>query len=170
MTYKRKRALQRVFAMALTAVMLLGIPCFSAEAAETDSGEREIVQMEWMPDEALEEGGPVCYTMLSECEVDFYSISEGLYVHLSTRASQSASVIGVKDIVLEEKTSLLGWYEVATCAGGEGYNTNYYGGSFTYKDAVYKKQYRITCTHYATVDSPAEVYHETNAYTYNYKK
>lgn len=170
MTYKRKRALRRVLAMALTAVVLLGIPCFSTEAAETDSEEREAVRLEWMPDEALGEDGPVCYTMLSECLVEFDSLSDGLYVHLVTCTAQEASVIGVKDIVLEEKTPLLGWYEVGTCAGGKAYNKAYYGGSFTYKDAAYKKQYRVTCIHYATVDSPAEVYHETGAYTYNYEK
>lgn len=169
MTYKRKRALQRVFAMALTAVILMGIPSFHVEAAGSDSEEGKPVQLEWIPDENLGEGGPVCYTLLSDCIVEFSSYSDGLYVHVATHASQVASVVGVKDIVLEEKT-LLGWHPVATCVGGEAYNTTYFGGSFTYKDAVYNKKYRVTCTHYGTVDSPAEVYHETIAYTYNYKK
>lgn len=169
MTYKRKRALQRVFAMTLTAVILLGIPNFSVEAAESDSGEGEVVQLEWIPDENLGEDGPVCYTLLSDCTVDFCSFSEGLYVHVATIASQEASVVGVKDIVLEQKT-LLGWKPVATCDGGEAYNTIYYGGSFTYEDAKYNQKFRVTCTHYGTVDSPAEVYHETGEYTYNYRK
>lgn len=169
MTYKRKRALQKVFAMALTAVILLGIPCFSVEAAETDSGEGAAVQLEWIPDENVGEGGPVCYTLLSDCTVEFSSYADGLYIHIATWASKEASVVGVRDIVLEEKR-LLGWHPVATCDGGEAYDTTYYGGSFTYEDAVYNKKYRVTCTHYGTVDSPAEVYHETIAYTYNYKK
>lgn len=169
MTYKRKRALQRVFAMALTAALLMGIPCFRVEAAESGAGEGKPVELEWIPDEAMGEDGPVCYTLLSDCTVEFASLSEGLYVHVGTCTSQPASVVGVRDIVLERKT-LLGWHGVATCAGGEAYDTAYYGGGFTYKNAEYNKKYRVTCTHYGTVDSPAEVYHETGTYTYNYKK
>lgn len=169
MTYKRKRALQRVFAMALTAVILMGIPSFHAEAAESDSEEGKPMQLEWIPDENIGEDGPVCYTLLSDCTVEFSSYADGLYVHVGTCASQIASVVGVKDIVLERKT-LLGWHPVASCAGGEAYNTTYYGGGFTYEAAKYNQTFRVTCTHYGTVDSPAEVYHETGEYTYNYRK
>lgn len=169
MAYKRKRTLQRAFAMALAAVILLGIPCFSVEAAEPAPEGNGLVWLELIADENPGEDGPVCYTMLSECLVEFSSNEDGLYVHIVTRTSQKASVVGVRDVVLEEK-GLIRWKEVAASAGGEAYDTYRYGGSFTYEGAVYNKKYRVTCTHYGTVDSPAEVYHETDAYTYNYKK
>ncbi|MCM1325929.1 MAG: hypothetical protein NC094_06135 [Bacteroidales bacterium] len=169
MTYKRERALQRAFATVLTAVLLLGIPCFSVEAAEAGAGESAPVWLEFMADEGLEEDGPVCYTLLTGCDVLFASHSDGLYIHISTGASRKASVVGIKDIVVEEK-QLIGWKEVAVSDGGEDYNVYSFGGSFTYEGAVYNKKYRVTCTHYATVDSPAELYHETDPYTYNYKK
>lgn len=176
MDYKRKKngkkGLHRVMGMALAAALLFGIPCSKAAAAEEEPQKREPVKLELTVYELQEdflEDRPTPRTMLIDCSVTFTSKSKGLCVDITTDATRMASVLGTKDIVLEEKT-LLGWVTVGIGDGYEVYNRSTSGCSFVYEDAVYNKKYRVSCTHYGNVDGYTEVAQTTDAYTYSYKK
>lgn len=172
MDYKRKKngkkGLHRVMGMALAVALLFGIPCSRVAAAEEEPQEKEPVKLELTVYELPENDRPALRTMLIQCSVCFTSQPEGLCVDLSTCATRTASVLGTKDIVLEEK-NLLGWHTVGTAEGYEVYNQSTSGCSCVYTGAVYGKKYRIKCTHYGNVDGYTEVQQTTDAYTYNYK-
>ena len=77
-----------------------------------------------------------------------------------------ATEIGVKDLVLQEKT-LLGWKDIPVKDYCD-YDTNFYLGSVVYLNAEADKTYRAYCTHYAIIDEAEyTLYNETESIVFN---
>lgn len=170
MNYQKKKSLCGIMVFALTAVVLAGSANLKVKAAQEEPQEKEPVKLELTVygAEDLDENTPMPYTMLMN-SVCFTSKAKGLCVDIATNANRTASVLGTKDIELQEK-NLLGWHTVGTADGYVSYNQASSGCSFVYEDAVYNRQYRVKCTHFGNVDGYEEDVQTTSAYTYNYKK
>ncbi len=103
---------------------------------------------------------------LDACDLGIGICSNGLGIEFTTRATVIASEIGVKDIVLQEKT-LLGWKDLSVRDHYE-YDSDYYTGSVVYLKAQAGKTYRVYCTHYAIIDGDEyTLYNYTDSIVYN---
>lgn len=164
----QKRLWRSILAAMLAASLLSGVPGFDALAAAGDSGDMEWVQTDAAPEEKLGAGGQmrICVSGIS---IGFASDPDGLFVSLSSSVERPAAVIGVREIVLEEK-GFFGWHEVgAPIEGACLYRTTGFLHSFTYKDAIHKKQYRVSATFYANADTYDYVRVTSTDYTYYYR-
>lgn len=88
---------------------------------------------------------------LSACEIGIGIASNGVQVTLVTTATQRADEIGVKNVVIQEKT-LFGWKDIPVsnyCT----YNSDLYAGGIVYTLATKGTTYRVKCTHYAKFGS-----------------
>ena len=89
----------------------------------------------------------------------------GLEMDFTTSCVDIASVIGVKDIKVQQKM-WYGWKTVLTSPGAENQNEDLFCASLTYPDAVNGKTYRVTCVHYANYDVYEEVENDTVAFKF----
>ena len=89
----------------------------------------------------------------------------GLEMDFTTSCVDIASVIGVKDIKVQQKM-WYGWKTVLTSPGAENQNEDLFCASLTYPDAVNGKTYRVTCVHYANYDVYEEVENDTGAFKF----
>ncbi len=168
MQNKRKRTWRKVLAAMLAASLLSGIPGVGSMAAEGDSGDVEWVQTYPVPEEQLGTGGSMRIQVYG-ISIGFASHEDGLFVSLSSSVERPAAVIGVREIVLEEK-GFLGWHEVGDPIDGAClYRTMSFLHSFTYKGAIHKKQYRVSATFYANADTYDYVRVTSTDYTYYYR-
>lgn len=87
---------------------------------------------------------------LTSCDLGIGINSNGVSVTYTTRATVAASEIGIKNLVLKEKT-LFGWKEIQI-GGYSTNNSDYYNGGIVYTQAVPGKTYYATCTHYAIIN------------------
>ncbi|HJA91625.1 MAG TPA: hypothetical protein H9717_00630 [Candidatus Eisenbergiella merdipullorum] len=88
---------------------------------------------------------------LSACVVGLKIANDGLYITFDTTATQTANEIGVKNVVLQEKT-WYGWKDMPIsnyCT----YNSDVYSGDIVYTLATKGTTYRVKCTHYAKFGS-----------------
>ena len=92
---------------------------------------------------------------------------DGLLMDFSTACYGEASVIGVKDIKVQQKV-WYGWKTVYTSDGAENLNENVFAYTLLYPDAVKDRTYRVTCTHYANVDVYEEVPNDTGSFKFTY--
>ena len=83
-----------------------------------------------------------------DCTLTIGCVSNGVSVTWQTTTTNSADVIGVKDIVLQEKVN--GVWKDISIAGGYNTNSSSYGAGGVYTGAVAGRTYRAYCTHYAT--------------------
>ncbi len=97
---------------------------------------------------------------LGACDLGVGIASNGVSVTYVTRATQTADEIGVRNLVLQEKTTF-GWTDIAI---GDrcGYNRDYYGGSLVYTAAVKGKTYRVCATHYAIFGGAEKTFYSTS--------
>lgn len=116
----------------------------------------------------------VCYdagvqplTIMTDCEIVLAFTGNGLEMTFSTSSIRMSSVIGVKDIKVQQKM-WYGWKTVFTSDGAENYNQDVFMGGVTYPDAVNGKTYRVTCVHYANYDVYEEVENDTGAFKFVY--
>ena len=72
----------------------------------------------------------------------------GIRVTCSTKSSTTADIIGVKNVVLQEKVN--GTWKNINISGGAETNSDSFLGSALYTGAVKGRTYRAYCTHYAT--------------------
>ena len=90
----------------------------------------------------------------------------GLSVVFVTRATQTVNEIGVKNIMLQEKT-WYGWKDIPIsnyCT----YSSDMYAGEVIYTAAEKGKTYRAYCTHYAKYgNTELTLYSETSNFVYN---
>ena len=100
----------------------------------------------------------------SEMKVLAFTLN-GLEMTFSTSSFKESSVIGVKDIKVQQKM-WYGWKTVMTSDGAENYNEDIFMGELTYPDAVNGKTYRVTCVHYANYDVYEEVENDTGAFKF----
>lgn len=106
-------------------------------------------------------------TTLFDCEIILAFKEKGLVMSFTTSAAEVSSVIGVKDIKVQQKM-WYGWKTVMTSDGAENYNEDVFGGDLTYPDAINGKTYRVTCVHYANYDVYEEVKNDTGAFKFIY--
>ncbi|MCM1044704.1 MAG: hypothetical protein NC417_04270 [Candidatus Gastranaerophilales bacterium] len=161
---------KKLLGLALAAAFMLVQPVATVQAAAADETEDDVEQLETTVYELSEEelaGIPSAYTMLSGCSIVVGCDERGLIVDITTGATQTASLLGIKDIVVEQQ-KWYGWKPVATAPGVEIQNRAGVGVSFIYTGAVYGETYRISCVHYGTVDSYTEEEHVTPGIVYKY--
>ena len=107
-------------------------------------------------------------TTLVDCEIIMaFSATQGLIMTFTTASMGDASVIGVKDIKVQQKV-WYGWKTVATSDGTEGYDQAIFAADVIYPDAIKDKTYRVIATHYADVDGYEEVVNDTGAFKFTY--
>ena len=106
-------------------------------------------------------------TTMTDCEIVLAFTSNGLEITFTTTSFKTSSVIGVKDIKVQQKM-WYGWKTVMTSDGAENYNKDIFLGDLIYPDAVNGKTYRVTCVHYANHDAYEEVENDTGAFKFIY--
>ena len=104
-------------------------------------------------------------TTMFDCEIIMAFTLNGLEMDFTTSCVDIASVIGVKDIKVQQKM-WYGWKTVMTSNGAENQNDAVFCTSLTYSDAVNGKTYRVTCVHYANYDVYEEVENDTGAFKF----
>ncbi|WP_321003710.1 hypothetical protein [Eisenbergiella porci] len=103
---------------------------------------------------------------MDACELGIGISKNGIGVSYTTRTTEIASEIGVKDMVLQEKT-LLGWRDIPIKDHYD-YDTDFYMGSLVYLKAEVGKTYRVYCTHYAIINEKEyTLYNITDSIVYN---
>ena len=105
------------------------------------------------------------YTTMANCEIVLAFAEDGLEMTFSTLSMKISSVIGVKDIKVQQKM-WYGWKTVFTSDGAENYNEDIFVGGVVYPDAIEGKTYRVTCVHYANYDVYEEVENDTGAFKF----
>ena len=85
--------------------------------------------------------------MLYNCTLRVVCADNGVRVEVHTNFSTNADEIGVKDVVLQEKT-WYGWKDIKINDSSRK-NSSVFSGSTTYTGAEKGKTYRAKCTHYA---------------------
>lgn len=104
-------------------------------------------------------------TTMTDCEIVIAFTSNGLEMTFSTSSFKVSSVIGVKDIKVQQKM-WYGWKTVMTSDGAENQNEDIFMAGLTYPDAVVGKTYRVTCVHYANYDVYEEVENDSGAFKF----
>ena len=79
-------------------------------------------------------------TMMTDCIISVSCSAEGMRIDISTGTVGTASVLGIKDVVIRKKV-WYGWKVVATGEDTEGYNGTMVGASFLYTTAEYGETY-----------------------------
>ena len=85
--------------------------------------------------------------MLYNCTLGIICDTDGVGVEVCTKSTTIADEIGVKDVVLQEKT-WYGWKDIKISDSSEK-NSDIFSASLTYTGAEKGKTYRAKCTHYA---------------------
>ena len=85
--------------------------------------------------------------MLYNCTLRVICGANGVGVEVCTKSTTIADEIGVKDVVLQEKT-WYGWKDIKINDSSRK-NSDIFSGSTTYTGAEKGKTYRAKCTHYA---------------------
>lgn len=88
---------------------------------------------------------------LTACEVGIGIANNGLLMSFDTTATHVADEIGVKNVVLQEKT-WYGWKDIPVSNYCK-YNSDFYMGDVIYTLATKGTTYRVKCTHYAKFGS-----------------
>lgn len=138
--------MKKIISMILCAgVLTLPINAFAAEMnnefLETPKTEINLI---W--DDSSDKVGYSNPT-LALCDLGVGIASNGISITYITRATENADEIGIKDLVLQEKTTL-GWKNISIGTRRE-YNTERCAGSMVYTGAIKGKTYRVSGTHYA---------------------
>lgn len=162
---KQKKIGIKVLASVLA--IILSIPWYSlnVQAEENIPNEVSNVQVYIANKEVGYSSAVQPLTTIFDCEIIMAFTLEGLEMSFTTSCADIASVIGVKDIKVQQKM-WYGWKTVFTSAGAENQNENIFIATTTYPDAVSGKTYRVICTHYADYDGYEEVVNDTGAFKF----
>lgn len=155
------KKMKRIIALLCMIVMIAGNCCMQAFAEELENN--PIIELEaTVSDYDPVSGGLVPYSFtFVDTNISVSYDTSGMHITIHTGVNNTASVVGVKDITVQVKSGN-DWVTVATSNGGEVYDISGCSISITYPYSVKNKTYRVCCTHYATVDSYRELYHETS--------
>ena len=157
-----KRVLKRIGILAVTLSLLQG--SMPIMAAEDDIYEIPNTKIEIMSSD--EEQVSAMTATLTACTFGISARSEGVGLTLGTTASASASEIGVKDIVIQEKT-LFGWRDINVDKQYVNNSDVFSGGVILYS-AEKGKTYRAHGTHYAIINGKEyTLYAESAELVYN---
>lgn len=165
----KKRKMQRWKTKAIAALMVLvfalGTPSVKTQAQEVTNYNEETMSVVTTGEILKNSYGVQPLTTMFDCEIILAFTTNGLEMTFTTSCVDVASVIGVKDIKVQQKM-WYGWKTVMTSNGAENYNEEVFGGGLTYPDAVDGKTYRVTCVHYAQYDVYEEVENDTGAFKF----
>lgn len=164
-----KRKIQkRILAFIVALACAVSVPVHTAQAQElyeNDATASVVIMGNQGQENEILSINPI--TTMFDCDITMAFRTEGLVMTFSTACVGTASVIGVKDIKVQQKM-WYGWKTVLTSDGGENQNENIFSGDLTYEEAVKGKTYRVLCTHYANVDVYEEFENDTGAFKFTY--
>lgn len=164
-----KRKIQkRILAFIVALACTVSVPAHTAQAQEiyeNDAAASVVIMGNQGQKNEILSINPI--TTMFDCDITMAFRTEGLVMTFSTACVGTASVIGVKDIKVQQKM-WYGWKTVLTSDGGENKNENIFSGDLTYSEAVKGKTYRVLCTHYANVDVYEEFENDTGAFKFTY--
>lgn len=164
-----KRKIQkRILAFIVALACTVSVPAHTAQAQEiyeNDAAASVVIMGNQGQENEILSINPI--TTMFDCDITMAFRTEGLVMTFSTACVGTASVIGVKDIKVQQKM-WYGWKTVLTSDGGENKNENIFSGDLTYSEAVKGKTYRVLCTHYANVDVYEEFENDTGAFKFTY--
>ena len=166
---KKKRMLNRVMAFVLAILFTLNVPTNVVHAEENVNGHLSDIEVSVVNKADRYNVWSVRpLTTLFDCEIIMaLSATEGLVMSFTTSCLGDASVIGVKDIKVQQKM-WYGWKTVYISDGGEIYDRAIFAADLVYPDAIKDKTSRVTCTHYADLDGYEEVVNDTGAFQFTY--
>ena len=166
---ERKQKSGKIVALALALIFAFSVPVQEAHAEEAYLNEdttMKVTVTNMSPEYSISDVQPV--TTLFDCEIIMaFKMDEGLCMTFTTSCAGTASVIGVKDIKVQQKM-WYGWKTVITSDGAENYNEPIFAAGLKYADAIKDRTYRVICTHYADVDGYEEVVNDTGAFKFTY--
>ncbi len=171
MRFQTKRVLRKIICTICASLVLMNgfnssklVVCAAESEQETKI---DILQAELMENVDINLNQQNVRTMLVNCDI-YVSFSEaGLHIEISTGSNGVASVLGIKDIVIMKKV-WYGWKTIATGNGGEAYDCTIMGLMIDYPNVEVGETYRITCTHYGTVDEYTEAENDTGGFVFQY--
>jgi hypothetical protein len=166
---ERKQKSGKIVALALALIFAFSVPVQEAHAEEANLNENstmKVIVTNMSPEYSISDVQPV--TTLFDCEIIMaFKMDEGLCMTFTTSCAGTASVIGVKDIKVQQKM-WYGWKTVLTSDGAENCNEPIFAAGLKYADAIKDRTYRVICTHYADVDGYEEVVNDTGAFKFTY--
>ena len=166
---ERKQKSGKIVALALALIFAFSVPVQEAHAEEANLNENSTMKVtvtNMSPEYSISDVQPV--TTLFDCEIIMaFKMDEGLCMTFTPSCAGTASVIGVKDIKVQQKM-WYGWKTVLTSDGAENYNEPIFAAGLKYADAIKDRTYRVICTHYADVDGYEEVVNDTGAFKFTY--
>lgn len=160
---------KKFLSLVLAAILFSSLPYSNALAAEmvqtVDENvvnlDAEIVDIVGNPDIS------VYATIFNEASITVTFSSSGMLVEIATSMNKTASIVGVKDIEIQQQV-WYGWKTVATSSGGSSSNVNGSLCTVLYPNSVKGETYRVVCTHYGDVDGYRELSNETSGYKCTY--
>ena len=167
---RKKQKSRRIVAFVLAMLFTFSMPVQNVcaeEAYNTEDATIEVTVTNKTPEYNLL-GVIRPQTTMFDCEIILaFKMDEGLCMTFTTSCAGTASVIGVKDIKVQQKM-WYGWKTVLTSDGAENYNEPIFAAGLKYPDAIKDRTYRVICTHYADVDGYEEVVNDTGAFKFTY--
>lgn len=165
---------KKILCFLLVAVFLFGMTAVTASAEEGTITFDVVETAEPTADEVHDIEGIYNFTangdarigMITAVELKGDVKSDGLHITIYTKANETATTIGVKDVIVQKKVSF-GWQNVATSAGSAASNSSIYSGSAVVAGLEPGETYRIICIHYAYLSNGyTQVPNQTNEFIY----
>lgn len=154
----------KAVATLMAMIFAMSTPCLRIQAEELTENVKDNTDLTMnVGNEGYSAVQPL--TTMSDCEIVLAFTVDGLRMTFSTSSAKISSVIGVKDIKVQQKM-WYGWKTVFTSEGAEDYNEDIFMCEVDYPDAVNGKTYRVTCVHYANYDVYEEVENDTGSFKF----
>ena len=151
--------------MVLTLIFAFSVPVQEAHAEEAylnGDTTMKVTVTNMSPEYSISDVKPI--TTMFDCEIIMaFKMDEGLCMSFTTSCIDTASVIGVKDINVQQKM----WYGWIS-DGAEDSDAAIFAADLKYPEAIKDRTYRVICTHYADVDGYEEVVNDTGAFKFTY--
>lgn len=158
---------KKIVAFIIALAFAIGIPAQEVRAQEMNANEPSISEVTIYEGQEVVTYGIQPRTTMLNCDIIMAFRTEGLVMSFTTSCLGTASVIGVKDIKVQQKM-WYGWKTVLTSSGAESKDDAIFACDLTYSEAVKGKTYRVLCTHYANVDVYEEFENDTGAFKFTY--
>lgn len=144
-----KRFIKLFGVLGMTGCFLLG--GMNVYAAEEGFIEIPVEEIQVVAPSGNEEISMTSSDSLAGCSLEIGIASNGVSLTFATRATGTASEIGVKNVVLQEKQPGGGWKSIPISNHYARGTDDYYGG-VVYTGAQKGRTYKVSCTHYAIID------------------
>ncbi len=158
---------KKIIAFIMIWTFAVCIPKQGVQAQEVNTNDISVSEMILCQEQGNTVYGVQSRTTMYNCDITMAFRQEGLVMSFTTASLGTASVIGVKDIKVQQKM-WYGWKTVLTSDGAENQEDCIFAYNLTYSEAVKGKTYRVLCTHYANVDVYEEFENDTGAFKFTY--